>query len=712
MRGAGHSDRRGRASARRPARGTALLALLALASPAFAVDLNGGFTIFRSVTDSESLETDIEEQQATINLFQDVTPFLSARFSYTHFEFDQQNDQGADLTRSSREPRLDLIYGRERLSARLAYQERSIEGTAEADNFEVQSLQASLSWRPRKGPGFSLSFRDESNVADVGVFGRENDSRILSVESFYDREWGGLRYAFRRNSLDSRTSGLESKQNRHELRAYVSRSILDDGVRFDFSSSVSRLDRRTDFPVGAEIGDPVRAREGLFAVDPSPEIGELDPAPGLIDGDTLTPAAPGIDIGGANTFRNIGLDLGVAAPVTRIEVYVDSVSSDLSWEVYRSPDNLIWESVAGVDHDFDVALLRFTLRFPSTTDRYFKVVNVSVNTEPQVRVTEARALLDIEPETDRSDFESTLYRADLGVGFRPTPGISGRFEIGLSNDQDLANGFVRRDAREVHATARWSFRLKEDLRLNVGYRFNDSELLRAPALLRTENAYNASLAWSPLPTVDAIFALQKRDESEREVLLQSGRSARLLLSTVLLPEFRVVSDLQVLSTDDPFSGFERKGWVWRETVSTRPSANWTFGGTYSVSRYETADGGAFFGGDLLRKRTEISLRTDWAPTAFLSLGGTLALSRDDGRETVRQSYNLFYTPGPKLNVSAVYQDVETLALRGTTNDSVTVGYRLNKNLSFFGSLSRSKTDVLGNGVDELTSLRMGLRFFI
>ena len=72
-------------------------------------------------------------------------------------------------------------------------------------------------------------------------------------------------------------------------------------------------------------------------------------SPTLIDGELAVPAAGPIAIGGANTFRNVGLDLGVTQPVSRLEISVDTVSDPgLVWRVFRSRDNLVWDEVDGV----------------------------------------------------------------------------------------------------------------------------------------------------------------------------------------------------------------------------------------------------------------------------------------------------------------------------------------------------------------------------
>lgn len=720
-------------SAKSPGRGLRRLAVLLVlllvlhVSAALAVDVTGSYSIFRSETDRNDLTTESTQQQATFDVYQGFTPFLSVRLGYQYFNVNTAIFDGTELDRTSRQPRLELVYNRSNLTARLSAQRNEIEGSSAQDSFETRSLLANVSWTPTRGPGYELTFQQTTNLADISVFGRDTDARVFSFETFYDRSWWGASYAFRRNSLDQRVGNFGFEQNRHELRGYVSRSLVEDRVSMDLSTTLTRLDRSSIVSSDAGLADPVPAVDGLFLVDTSPEIGELGSAPALIDGDTTTPAAPGIDIGGANFDRNIGLDLGIVAQVSRLEINVDAVSQrELIWAVYHSPDNLNWQTVPGVVSIFDVALLRYELSFPETTNRYFKAVNTSVNSEPTVRVTEIRALVDVAADPAQGGgFESSLLRADLGFNLRPSERISGRVELGFSNDEDVAAGFTRREFRQSHAGARFAFELAEDLRLNLGYRYNDLEVRRDPVLLRSEEAYDASLTWTPLRAINAVLSIQRRDESDQDRLLQSTETVRGLFTVVFLPDLRLITDVDHVRAEDPFSGFEREGWSWRETLVARPTPRWTLRGSYGRIDFDTRFMSGGQGATVLRERSDYSVSTTWAPTPLLVFSGSWSLSRENERANVRQSYSLAYNPAPKLNLTAVHQEFESESgeigqgfgnivrpPRETTNDSATLNYRLNNHIMTFGSLSRSTASNLGIETSRVTSVRFGLRLYI
>lgn len=690
-----------------------LLFVPLLASPARAAQVDGSASVTSTSTDSAGEESRALEQQYTLNLYQPLTPYVSVLFGFQYYDFGSDFEDGTELMRRNREPTLDFVYGRNRLSARFSLRQRASDSSVATENFESRSLAASLSWSPLRGPGFRASFRDESNVADVALVGPDTSSQYLTLETFLNRDWGGASYRFHRSNLDSRSSGFDSRQNRHEVRGWSRKDLLEDRLSLNFSASLSRVDRKTAISEGAGIVEVVHAREGLYAVDTTPEIGELAPAPDLLDGDTATPAAPGIDIGGANTLRNIGLDLGISAQVTRLEITVNTVSGPaVLWQVYHSPDNLTWERVGAEASDFDPTFLRYTIRFPLATDRYLKAVNVSANPEPSVLVTELRALLDrseVDPTQELQRIDQSLYRADVSAIIRPTERITGRLEAGYSNDQDIVEGLTRRDFNTAHAGARVNVALASDLHFALGYRWDDFEDRRPPMLQRTTQLTDGSLRWTPMDTLEAALVVQRREESQRSEPIQSSRTARLLLAMQLLPDLRLVSEAAFNRLNDPFSGFERSGWTWSQGVEARPVPRWSVQLRFGASDYRTPEG------DPVLKRSDVEIQSTWTASAYLTLFGSWSLHREDleqaGKDSIRQNYGFSYAPGPRLRLSAAYQEYSTLEELATTGSNVNLGYRLGRYATVFGTLSRSRTRISGIETASVLSSRVGLRLF-
>jgi hypothetical protein len=698
------SDGSGEATPRRPTLPAALLLSLALAPEALAGDLSGSALLAGTATSAGGFRSDLLEQQYSLGLLQPLTPYLTVRLGYQFFDLGTSFQDGTSFSRGSSQPLVEVLYNRDRLSSRVSFYQLSIDSSTPSENLDRRSLAASLSYKPTAWPGFDMNFRDDRNVADVSVFGRDVNSRLLDLTAFYNRRYWSASYTFETLAVENASNAFRTDQRRHEARASLQRSFWADRFSVGVSGRLSRLDRTTAVGEGAELAEPVPAAAGLFAVDTSPEVGELAASPSLVDGDATTPASPPVEIGGASTYRNVGLDLGVTRPITRLEIVVDVVSSpSVVWQVYHSRDNLFWEAVPGATSTFDSGLLRYVVRLPETQDRFFKAVNVSTNAAPAVRVTEVRALLDLAASALDETTDDTRYRGDLLLGFNPARRVNLSLGLGASSDEVLTAGLVRRDYREAHALARLTVDLARGLDLNLAYRYNDSENRREPVLLRTVSQYNANLVWKPLPTVDAALSVGRRNESEETTLLQAQDSARLAVALQLLADLRYVTDLDVARVRDPFGGRDRNSWTWIHTLEARPLPRWDLAGSFTLSRNRTPDG------QPLLDRTQYQVWTTWSPTAYLSLTGSWWYTDDGGRTSLNQSYNVSYAPGDRLTVSATYQGYEDFGGVGTATDSLSAAYRLFTQFLLFANLSRSTTkDTRGESL-RVSNFRAGLQ---
>ncbi|HSL83903.1 MAG TPA: hypothetical protein VLF66_14100, partial [Thermoanaerobaculia bacterium] len=260
----------------------AVLLLTALpALPAGAVEISGSALVSAGTTDVDGQETESVDQQYGFTLFQRLSPYLSLRAGASVLDLSSEAPGGEDFSRRSREPRVELLYARPAVSARVSYSDRVSAGSTPADEFEVRSFLGSLSWRTPWGPALSLQLRDESNVADVALFGRDTDSTTITAAAVWSRAFWSTGYTVERFELDNRLNGLTLEQTRHDLRFDAGRSFFDKRFDLAFASRVSRLDRSEVVPGGADLAEPVPARQGLFAVDTSPDVGTLEPAPGL-----------------------------------------------------------------------------------------------------------------------------------------------------------------------------------------------------------------------------------------------------------------------------------------------------------------------------------------------------------------------------------------------------------------------------------------------
>ncbi len=677
--------------------------LLALAAPAMAVEVHGNARVYDGSTDNDGTDVDQLDQKYTLNLRQALTPWLSVLFTYRYTDFSSAG--GGDFERSSSDPHVELLYNRPAFTARLSFQDRRNRGSNPSDNLDLESFLAQLRWQPGKGPWYSLQFRDDTNVADTAVFGRDVSSRKLDAEAVWDHGLWGARYGFQATRVANRRTGFELDENRHRLRGHFGQRFWGDKLAISTNAWISRVDQQESAGSDTRPSRPVPVRDGLFAIDTSPDLGELDEAPGLVDGDSRSPAEAGIEIGGANTFRNVGVDLGFTRQVTRLEITANAPSSpELIWEVYHGSDGSSWNRVAGVRSEYDGALSRYTLIFPEITDRYFKAVNVTANGFSRVAITEVRALVDV-GQLGRREGRSTTYRADLVARLRPHERLRADFQVGVGNDQNLTGGLLSRDLDELAYSALVRVELTPDLEARVGYRFTSVDENREPVLERDEEHWSAALDWSPLPTVDGLLSISRRDEKDGEVLIRSADTIRLRARTELLPDLELTSEVVFSDVNDPFAGFEQTVWRWRETLIAGLTETWNLRCSVSQSLFDST------GTVIIEERTNLDLLTTWRATPFLSLTGDWSYGEDDLQDTLSQRYSTFYAPGPKLSASLSYQDTDSSDVRRTTTMGASVSYRIRPRLTPFANFSRSTFRQVGTETTENSSLRFGFNLF-
>ncbi|MGB5161480.1 MAG: hypothetical protein WBO69_02725 [Thermoanaerobaculia bacterium] len=684
----------------------ALVAFLTSPQLALALDFNATAIVYWTSVDTLATDSDNLEQKYSLRLTEELAPFLKLQAGYRYYDYTSQFSGLPEASRTRQNPRFQLLYDRPSLSAYLGAERRTSQGTFESEDFQSDALFGGFSWRATRGLTLSGQARDSKNEADVSALGRDGHQRTYLFDATYRRKRWSAGYSFNRNDLEKESTDFASLQDVHRLRLAGSRGFFDERLRLGFSGSAGRIESQSRTSGDDDLAEPIPAVQGLYAIDTSPEVGELEPAPGLIDGDRFTPSPPIIDIGGGNAFRNLGIDVGAILPVSRLEVSVDRPSGPaVLWQVFQSADNLIWERVAGESAEFDAGRQLYRVSFPETNQRFFKVVNISPNVVPVVLVTEIAAFRDLDIEPGESTQDSTLYRGDVSLGLRPSRRVTARFNLGGSNDETVTAGIVRRDFNERHASGSVGVRLTSDLELSGGYRYSDSENRTAGGLFRTTETIDAALRWVPLPTLDAVLSASRRDQAEKELLLQTVDAIRLRVFTALLPDLDLTSTLSYSELTDPTGDQDRNTWSWREDLRSRPTQRWTLDGALGYSLIESPLQ------ESLLERQFFKVGSTWSPGSFLFLNGLFSWSRDNEQTSTGQRYGIFFVPGPKLSVNVSYNQSSTDSERKTSGASVGADYRLNPRVLLTGRWNRSEVTFRGDLTSQTNSLLFGFSIF-
>lgn len=684
-----------------PAATVPVLLVLSGARWIVAGEVSGNARILAGTTDAVGAGQDTLEQQYSLLYREPISPWLDFLISYQASEFDLES-QGMDFERDSQEPFLQLAYRRGAFNGRIGYRDRRNRGTTPEEVLDSDSTFAQFQWKPRRGPSYALRWTDSSDVADVAVFGRDVSTRLLEFDTtHFARRWNA-RYSLQSLDLDNRTTGFSLDQVRNLVQGAYENRFLRERLQLSTDWRFIRTAQDERAAPGTTLADPIPAVAGLEAVDLTPDIGSLNSIPTLIDTDTVTPAGPPqIDIGGANTFRNVGVDLGLSRPVTRLEITVDNLSDPgLAWQVYHGPDNLNWAAVAGVTSTFDTVFLRYTLEFPETVDRFFKAVNVSANSQVNVLVAEARALLDVQ-RTGAAERTATTVLGTVLARWAPPGRFGADLTLGVSDDSGEGTLVPTADSRNLTADALIRYAFTDTIVGRARYHRTDFERDQTPVLTREEERLSAALAWNPIPAVDALFTASRREETERGRRLRQSDTLEARAATILVPGLRVTSELAYTSVADPFSGFDLASWSWRETFDTRPLPDLEVFGGFTLEFFDAA------GSVSLAERRTTNWSVAWNLDP-LSFSAWWDLGREDDRDTLSQRYQVGWSPGSRLTASTSYASNDSSGATEIATWSAALTYQLDRNWSLFATASRSHLRQPVGGSDRVESAQFGM----
>ncbi|HKK72428.1 MAG TPA: discoidin domain-containing protein, partial [Candidatus Krumholzibacteria bacterium] len=436
------------------------LLVMALAAPAWAqpAEVNGSIDVSAVQAEVDGEERNTLQQRYSINLARDLTSTLRARASFRYFDFDIDGAEQFGAFREEIQPSAELAWRTEWFRSSVTALRRSIRSSATSGRLVTENVVAD--WRSAIDGWPMLTLRydwQKISEEDGGDDARDTRDRRFLARLNVDRENEIIEYGFTRRWTENLIRGLESRENSHQFRFLGSHSLAGERrLRLDTQYLFTYRDRVDEVRTGTVLLEQVTTGQSLFAIDPSPELGTLQPVPGLADGNTGTATVPGIEIGTGSIDRNIGTDLGFEREaVSAMYVYVDRFSSaTVDWSVYVSDDGIEWNEVTDTPIEtFNTALLRYEIEFMPVSTRYLKVVNGGTNDAPVVFVTEIEVYEALQ-ETGEVSREATTHLANTTLSWRATESLD--VTLDASARLEPAQGTVGdREGYDYAARARW-----------------------------------------------------------------------------------------------------------------------------------------------------------------------------------------------------------------------------------------------------------------
>lgn len=321
-------------------------------------------------------------------------------------------DKGGDTTITKLRPFFELRSTSPILAPGFGYyrrEERSRVAGVSTLGFVSEDYTGFLAWKPDGLPQTNFQFV-RTNTFDIGRNFLDTTKDFGSIISRY--AYKSLNAYYLGSSLDTtdRLQGVDTHQVSNGGRVDYSQSFFDKRLLWNTTYNVAHLSLSTESTgASGEVAVPVIPSGGVSSLSDTPVTARLSPNPLLVDSN-LT-AAAGINLGlppvGADAqARNIGLDFLNPTEINRLLVWIDrelprEIVDTFSWDVYSSPDNLLWTREATVPTArFGPFENRFQIDFQSITARYLKVVVrplsgaiPEASRYPDIFVTEVQAFL-------------------------------------------------------------------------------------------------------------------------------------------------------------------------------------------------------------------------------------------------------------------------------------------------------------------------------
>lgn len=631
---------------------TLLAAILAGIGDASAqlLELNGSVDVSAVQAEINGDDQNTLQQRYTVNATRRLTEALRARASFRYFKFDLDQAEQLGVFREEFQPSAEVSWQQRLWHASVTGQRRSVRTQFSNGRLITDSFVADWRTRSNEWPIFSVRY-DWQQIGDTGdVSTRDSRDARLVARVDVERDHETIDYTFTHRSSSNLLRDLESREISHQLRLLGSHR-LDDAARWrlDTQYLFTRSDRTDEVRQGAVLLEEVSVANGLFAIDPAPDLGELDPLPGLNDGNTGAATSPLVEIGAGAVDRNIGADLGLErAAVAGFFVYVDRVSSaTLNWTVYVSDDGLNWSEVTSAPVTrFNPAFLRYEIEFPPVAGRLVKVVNGGVNDAAGVSVTEIEVFEAIQ-ETGEVERASTTHLANASLAWRPSAGFDATL-IGTARLEPQQGSVGDRESYDYAARGRW--RQTDDVQWVGRWEQAWQRFESGRASLR-DDVLAGTFLYDPLPTLGTTASATWRRAVEGGQELRTIRSAFASVDTEPIAALDVVVDAVVSRLDDPLTDQSNDVWTLRSSLDAEVTRSLRVLGSWAHQETRTRPSD-----DLVIRRTwTVDVDLQFTERIFARVGTTWV---EDQRFSRRQDYLLNWRVGPRLVLTgqAIYDD--------------------------------------------------------
>ena len=661
-------------------------------------NLTGTIELSSVNSQSDTLHEQSLNQRYSLYWQKSLTPFVIARSSLTYYNFGIKQNLGTNGWRKEFSPAAELLWKHPDFNLGGIARRSKSSSNDLLTNLTTDYLTANLKTRLPKYPYLDAQFQQTEVYNSAGRNDRDTRDRAWRATTGYSLRNSSVTYGFVHRNAENRIDRRRQLSYQHSLRLNQS---LGGGKDIYTVSAAYRLDYRTQSdisPATENLPREIPELLGLYTNDATPDLSSLDTIPSLVDGILTLPTSPQIDIGNGNINWNIGADLGFTRSVSRVSIYTDRPSGNgVRWQVYKSPDNVVWSQVVSATSLYSVGFSRYEISFHADTTRYIKVVNSGLNEVASVFVTEIEALIDIGNQSKIRRHQTT-HAATLSNSFRLTSKWTSSADISLRRESGSSLAALRSETNYGLSTR---YKMSAALQSGVRYELGLTDFGKRSLDINKSSSISYDLQYRPLETLAFLLSMASRHSYIRSMKAQELNNASARATGDPLARLHLSTELGWSRNNLYLSGLRYDTWVYNISMNGTVYRRLDAGISYVYQRTAAA------GKENDRAKNQYAVNFNLRPTGNLMLQGSASLVNDFGRRNLAQDYVLSWTASSKLSASA---SASLTGLEGGSRSdrySAQLQYSLTPRSSLV--VSYSQYDLSSASGSSASSLQAGFR---
>jgi len=550
---------------------------------------------------------------------------------------------------------------------------------SDEDRFTTESWNVNFSTRSEKYPKVQLRYNEDLNYDHLAV--RETDSKTTNFfgTADYTYRFLNFNYEYRNNVLDDYVTEAITETDTHYGRVDFRKSFWKN--RITTSGSYSITNTKTETETGGQdvkVAEKKSPSAGLYDDDPPNPINIKLTPNGLLT-NNKTDESTGINIGEIEN-QNIGVDLSYKTKVELIYLYTtppDNVlfNKDLfTWAVYHSDNNNDWTEITS-NANYDSIKERFEISFTATTDKYFKIVNTS-NDSNELYVTEIEAYsYKTYTAFTTTETEQTTQTTQANIRYKPMDWLS--FTYDFTQDERKTKPDQEESEKTKRRAHSMNCRVERELHKYItawaqyGRRMEYDSEAEAEAEDKITDTYLLHFLFSPLTTLNTDLSLNHTVSKENGETESKSSSALLQISAKLREGADLNVDANITRSENLVSQSETTTKSISSDLRLELTRTLTAEIEYDTNWTETQKPEPEPDGDTTGRTSNARVIFYWRPSHDFYFRGSYNIDRDEksGEETTQQQYNMNWLMTEKMQLDMGY----TL----NKNDSVSSTYAAN-----------------------------------